>query len=403
MRKVSHVTLILVACAFLLSLAAVTFNEEANAIPPFARKYKISCSTCHIAVPKLKAYGEDFAGNGFVLPDGEEPKRATIDTGDDKLLLQRDFPLGVRIDAYLRALDTETADADLQVPYGLKFLSGGRITKNVSYYFYFYAYERGEVAGLEDAYIHFNNIGGSEFDIMAGQFQVSDPLFKRELRLTFEDYQMYRIRVGDTRANLTYDRGIMLTYGFDFGLDLVGQIVNGNGIPEAENRIFDIDTEKAYALRASQSVGPVRIGAFGYYNKEKGRFLADEESPIAANELWYAGVDGTVGGARWELNAQYLRREDDNPFFLTGDTTVATSTLDGGLAELTILPNGDDSRWIVVALYNRVEGDSERYDVETATLSLNHMAARNLRFVFEGTYNLVAEEPAFTIGAMGGF
>ena len=39
----------------------------------------------------------------------------------------------------------------------------------------------------------FNNVFGSELDISVGQFQVSDPLFKRELRLPFEDYQVYSI------------------------------------------------------------------------------------------------------------------------------------------------------------------------------------------------------------------
>ena len=69
-----------------------------------------------------------------------------------------------------------------------KLLSGGALTKNVAYYFYFFFSERGEVAGVEDAFLMFNNVGNSELDIYAGQFQVSDPLFKRELRLFYQDY-----------------------------------------------------------------------------------------------------------------------------------------------------------------------------------------------------------------------
>ena len=37
----------------------------------------------------------------------------------------------------------------------------------------------------------FNNLFGSELDITVGQFQISDPLFKRELRLTKDDYYIY--------------------------------------------------------------------------------------------------------------------------------------------------------------------------------------------------------------------
>lgn len=51
------------------------------------------------------------------------------------------------------------------------------------------------MAGLEDAYVQFTDVGGSGVSVIAGQFQVSDPLFKRELRLEYEDYQPYRVRV----------------------------------------------------------------------------------------------------------------------------------------------------------------------------------------------------------------
>jgi hypothetical protein len=395
MTPLSRAICVLTTIAILLPAFPALFGDTAEAIPAFARKHRVSCITCHVAAPKLKPYGEEYAGNGFVLPDGEDSPRAYIDTGDESLLLQRDLPLAVRFDAYLRAGDTETADADLETPYGVKLLGGGRLSRYVSYYFYFYMDERGEVAGLEDAYLHFNDIAGSALDIMAGQFQVSDPLFKRELRLTFEDYRVYTTRIGDSRANLTYDRGLMLTYGFDIGLDLVGQVVNGNGIPDAENRIFDMDTQKAYSLRVSQSAGPVRVGGFGYYTEE-------EPTDGVTNELWYAGADATVGANTWEFNVQYLRREDDNPFFAASDSAT-TVTMDGGLAEFSVLPNGDRSRWIFTALYNLVDADGEVYDVETATVSVSHMAARNLRFLLEATYDIDEEDPIFTFGAMGAF
>ena len=45
-----------------------------DAMPAFARKYQMSCKTCHSPFPKLKPYGEEFAGNGFVLKDKEAPR-----------------------------------------------------------------------------------------------------------------------------------------------------------------------------------------------------------------------------------------------------------------------------------------------------------------------------------------
>ena len=120
--------------------------------------------------------------------------------------------------------------ADLQTPWLLKLLSGGEVADDISYYFYFFLGERGEVAGIEDAYLQFTDIAGSGVSVIAGQFQVSDPMFKRELRLEYEDYQPYRVRVGDTRADLTYDRGLMATWSPRDGTDLVFEVVNGQGL-----------------------------------------------------------------------------------------------------------------------------------------------------------------------------
>ena len=67
------------------------------------------------------------------------------------------------------------------------------------------------MAGIEDAFLYFNNVGGVDFDILVGQFQVSDPLFKRELRLTRDDYTAFTLRPGASGIDLTYDRGVVLS------------------------------------------------------------------------------------------------------------------------------------------------------------------------------------------------
>ncbi len=382
-----------IASLLLALLLLTSIYTDASAIPAFARKYKLSCATCHVSVPKIKDYGEDFAANGFLLPDGEEPRRTYIETGDDELMLMRELPIAVRFDAFIQAADRSTARSDFQVPYGLKLLSGGSIARNVSYYFYFYIDERGEVAGLEDAYVHFNNIAKSQLDIMVGQFQVSDPLFKRELRLTFEDYQIYRTQPGQSRADLTYDRGVMLTYGFSSGLDLSFQVLNGNGIGPAENRLFDFDSEKTFAGRATQSVGPVRVGVFAYRGKEKAEIGRK-------NTVTYYGPDATFSADKFEVNAQFLHRKDDNPFFEFAGSEIE---LDGGFVEFIYLPQGDLSKWIVTALYNRVEGTGQAYDYETATLTLSRMMARNLRLLGEFTFDMLTDKPIFTLGFVSAF
>jgi hypothetical protein len=370
------------------------FIDIANAIPAFARKYKFSCTTCHVNFPKLKDYGEEFAGNGFMVEEEQEPKRAYVKTGDDNLRLMKELPLAVRLDGYVQVSDRDNVKTDLQTPYGLKLLSGGPIAKNISYYFYFYISERGEVAGIEDAIVHFNNIADTEFDLALGQFQVSDPLFKRELRFTFEDYMIYKRSPGLSQANLTYDRGLMATYGTPFGLDLTAMIINGNGIKEAgSDRLFDFDSDKSFALRALKSIDFINIGIFAYSAKET---ITDSLS--ADNEIIIFGPDITIGNDKLELNVQYLRREDDNPNF-TGEKT----TLDGGFAEFIYMPKGDQSSFLFTALYNYIDGTGDLYDYETVTLNITHMVARNFKLLGEFTYDRINEQSIITAGFVSAF
>ncbi len=206
----------LIALSILAAVLLLTALQEAAAIPAFARKYDMSCTTCHAVFPKIKPYGNEFAGNGFQLPD-KEPPRYYRETGDDLLLLMRELPFALRLEGYARWQPQTAGRSDFQWPYLLKLISGGQIARDVSYYFYFFFGERGEVAGLEDAFVMFNNIFKSELDVYLGQFQVSDPLFKRELRLTLEDYQIYRVKPGNSSVNLTYDRGCDVDVWFSDG------------------------------------------------------------------------------------------------------------------------------------------------------------------------------------------
>jgi len=45
------------------------------ALPLFARKYSMQCTQCHMAFPRLNAFGMQFRQNGYRLGDekGESP------------------------------------------------------------------------------------------------------------------------------------------------------------------------------------------------------------------------------------------------------------------------------------------------------------------------------------------
>lgn len=370
-----RISLVLTGLALFLQVAATGLY----AIPAFARKYSMTCKTCHAPFPKLKAYGEEFAGNGFVIKDKDTP-RYNIDTGDSFLSLLREIPVALRLEGFITYNNSDSSQWDFTSPYVLKFLSGGEITKNISYYFYFFFSERGEVAGIEDAFVMFNNLFGSDLDFYIGQFQVSDPLFKRELRLTFEDYQIYRTKVGESNVNLTYDRGIMFTFGFPTKTDFTLEILNGSGIGEANPlRNFDSDKYKNFVFRASQDIGDnFRLGGFAYLGKE--------EQKSIGNSLWMLAADATVSAKPLELNLQYVERSDDNPYFAVSLRESPPIKTKGGFAELIYLPNGDDSKWYLSGLFNWVSSGVNELDYSSATFHYGRLLRRNVRATAEFTY-----------------
>lgn len=361
-------------------------NKKSKAIPAFGRKYNISCMVCHTpSVPKLKAFGDEFAGNGFKLEEYQAP-RYFMETGDQKLSLIRDFPIAVRMDGYLQTYIDEEGVTDLSSPYLLKLLSGGQLSEHLAYYFYFYMNEHGEIAGVEDAYLMFNNLFNSELDIYVGQFQVSDPMFKRELRLTFEDYSLYTAKIGISEMSMKYDRGLMFTYGLPTSTDIMFEIVNGNGLSEANGLdLFDKDKYKSYLLRLSQDVGDfLRVGVVGYYGNEE---LINVNEMKLKNEAMFYGPDATLSmGDKLELNMQYLMRTDSKvyPIFESMAPLTDIST-QGILGELIYSPQGDQSNWYAVGLFNYVDSEFEPADYHAFTAHVGYLLRRNVRLGLEYT------------------
>lgn len=384
----------------LLVVALLLLPATASAIPTFARRYRVSCQLCHNPVPALTAYGETFAANGFRMSPTEAP-RDTIATGDPDLWLPRELPLAMRLDAYAQAYSGGRSVTDFQGPYVVKLLGSGAISPKLSWYLYAMLLERGEYGGVEDAYVQVNDIGGKPVDVMVGQFQVSDPLFKRELRLMFEDYAVYRARIGDDPMTLTYDRGVMAVADVA-GFTLSAMVTNGNGIGAAQsNRHFDNGPGKLVAVRASRELAaPLRLGGFALASRH--------DSDGFDNRTSVVGGDATVGLGPMEVNVQYLRREDDDPLFAGGGAVVS----EGGFVEVLVRP--ERSRWHLFGLYNLVTADAPLLDVrmggpagleryESLTAGVGYLVRRNFKVTAEATRDIEAESTRWSAGFVTAF
>lgn len=385
------------------------FCENSYSIPAFARKYQYSCTTCHSPAPRLKPFGEEFASNGFKLSDeAQEPKRATIDTGDPILKLLKEFPIAARIEGFASYKEDAVAETDFQWPWAFKILSGGPIAEKVSYYFY-YIIEKGGESGLEDAYLQFNKPFNLPFNLIFGQFQVSDPIFKRELRLERNDYLIYKVSPGYSEIDLTYDRGISIIPDLKGAFDLSFGIFNGSGLKEAEgeNNDYDIDKNKSFSIRISKKFGPIRIGAFGYTGKEdKVLYSTDDYTEMIKNKVTYLGPDLVLDlSENFQVNLQYLERKDTKGIYeyIEGGAEFGKMKTKGGFAEIIWLPKGPEGRYALSLLYNNIDSDDPETVMENLSLTLNYLIARNIRFLSEYQRDLENKRNNLIFGVSAAF
>ena len=64
--------------------------DQVEALPSFARKYKMSCSQCHAGFPVLNAYGRQFKMNGFVREAGGS--EGVLKSQDNELAMEAMVP-----------------------------------------------------------------------------------------------------------------------------------------------------------------------------------------------------------------------------------------------------------------------------------------------------------------------
>jgi len=398
-----HQQTVLSVTFFLLLFTLLMLPDKAQAIPAFARSYNMSCITCHAAFPRLNEFGEQFIENNYRLPNW---KNATVETGDDMLALPESVPLALRTQAFAQARqadaidintgDTVSADTDFQSPYQIKLLSSAPLSDHISYYFYAIFAEKGDNGSVivEDAWFSHDDIFDSGISLMLGQFQVSDLMFPREIRLTFQDFMVYRM------AGLTYDRGTIFSYATG-PLDLSLGLVNGNGIDENKtinspgykrpDHLFDNNTGKSVFGRIGTDVAGVQLGLFGYSGTQKNATgPAGTDSGNRDTDKIAYGVDlsGKFGGKTYWF-AQLLQNDWDG--FIDENKNYSWF---GSFIGIDYIHS---DHWAYSLLYNYADANDlkntdtvyEGIDINSLTFSAAYYFMRNVKGVIEFNLDLL--------------
>lgn len=400
-----------------LLVAFLLFSNVAWSQPGFARQYNISCAACHSAFPKLNSFGEQFAADNFRLPQWKET--STVDVGDDMLRLPKFPPFAIRAQAYVQARDGEEVDVetgltgndssfDFQSPYLIKLLSSAPLSDHITYYFYGIFAEKGGNGEtvIEDAWFRHDDIFGSDIAMQLGQFQVSDLMFPREVRLNFQDYYAYRA------AGITYERGVL----FDRDVGPVGLglgFVNGSGIEQnfaintpgykRPDKMFDNDSQKSVFGRIGIPAGPVEIGLFalaGEQNSATGYAGSDMGARKVDKTIFGLDLSGNIG-AQYNWYVQLLWNQWDGFFDADINFPDRDPNTDydwfGGFAGIDYVHN---DHWAFSALYNYAEADDfdntgtiyEGIEINSLTFTASYYFMRNVKAILEANVDFLSED-----------
>lgn len=107
-------------------------SREAHAIPFYARKHNVSCTTCHVNVPKLNAYGMDFFARGYRLPAKIEDATKTEDQPEPERSRFGPVPFSI----WLTGRQEEQLSDDFSELFlpKVELISGGPIGDSLSYF-----------------------------------------------------------------------------------------------------------------------------------------------------------------------------------------------------------------------------------------------------------------------------
>lgn len=318
-----------------------------HAIPAFARKYGMPCSSCHEAWPKLSPFGQQFKDNGYQM--GNE-KDAPIYQNPSY------WPVSFRITPHWHRESVDHADITNPLPTGvttegrltthgfdvggLDILTAGTLAKNISFLLVPAAENDGSFH-FEAANVRFSNLLGSSWlNIKAGKFELDNIISeKRILGLSNNGgfYQMYHFQpVGEDTAMFTFGLG-----DNQFGAELSGHSKNdytrfsaallssNDGTENLPNgHGYDTFVTLSQAFEAG-SLGLQRVGAFAYVGRAPTYTVGGElgTDGLGQKSFYRAGFNGLWYIKKFDVMTQYLHGLDNA---LLGTATPSYNPLPAG-------------------------------------------------------------------------
>jgi hypothetical protein len=363
-------------CAGLsLALAA-----PASAIPAFARKYGLRCTTCHESWPVLNDFGRNFRDNGFQLRLGKDDV-VTADPGY--------WPVSVHITPSYQYTTTTNQATDQGTKSissggvadaGMDLLMAGVLTKNISFLVVPTGFASDGNVHLESYWADFSRlIGNSDwFNLRVGKHEVDLPSSPHRGISLAEPYLIYGYHPGvnaAVNAGAAFDLATNQV-GFEvFGHDKASltrynvSIFSANDSTGTRNALSSPSVYghfQKYFRTGSDMLSEYEFGAWGVYATYPTTFLTSGGEPISGGG---GNVEATT---RYGFEAQVWLLHDVAPLHLNlvygrGSDSKAlyfgaadrAGTFQGGFLEAIWVPDVDLLHWGLFTRYDVIRNKDQ--------------------------------------------
>ena len=190
-------TALFLASGLLLLIAVPT----ADAIPAFSRKYRTSCATCHVAFPKLNAFGEAFRNKGYRMPGHDEDYLADdpVSLGAEpwkrlwpEAIWPADIPYLPPVAFYVDNTYVVEPGAEINndflFPNNVALLTGGTFGSTFSFYGRINVFAPGQDLHIHRFFGQANDLGTNLFNVRFGQMEPRAIPFSSSRSLIASDY-----------------------------------------------------------------------------------------------------------------------------------------------------------------------------------------------------------------------
>jgi hypothetical protein len=229
---------------------------ETSAMPMFSRKYKTSCSTCHLAFPALSPFGRVFKNNGYRWPNGED------------LTIRKDEPVSIGSEEQKRVFPDAIWPSDIPggVPVAIQGIGRFNYARNAAVRWNYEFPHELELFMAGTLGSHFSFFGEAELENEGNAVEVAFPMW-----LQYDASPMLHLRAGAVepepfRSGLRLTRNHYNTNSFrsrngwryrneHFGFEAWGAIDGPNGRGGLSYRVGSVNGQGPFAdLNPSKDV-----------------------------------------------------------------------------------------------------------------------------------------------------